>query len=124
MTPRPRRHLFHGRPQHPLPEFDGLRYADYSQPLFGLPSTFPWTPGPTLPTEPSLAVRLRPAAIHSSRVVHLVATVEGSSNFLRGGSQPRPTRATSDKPACHQERHPSASSGDGGSQVPRVPLIS
>ncbi|KAL3245318.1 hypothetical protein MRX96_047018 [Rhipicephalus microplus] len=49
---RPRRRLFHGRRQHPPPGFDGLTAAAFLQELFGLPSTFAWTPGPTLPTEP------------------------------------------------------------------------
>ncbi|KAL3183933.1 hypothetical protein MRX96_006257 [Rhipicephalus microplus] len=50
--PRPRRRSFHGRRQHPPPGFDGLMGIAYLEELFDLPSTFPWTPGPTLPTEP------------------------------------------------------------------------
>lgn len=50
--PQPPRRFFRGLPQQPLPGFDGLRCAAYAQQLLGLPSTFPWTPGPTLPTEP------------------------------------------------------------------------
>ncbi|KAL3238716.1 hypothetical protein MRX96_048050 [Rhipicephalus microplus] len=49
--PRLRRRSFHGRRQHTPPGFDRLKDAAYLQELFGLPSTFPWTPGPTLPTE-------------------------------------------------------------------------
>ncbi|KAL3221800.1 hypothetical protein MRX96_029116 [Rhipicephalus microplus] len=49
--PRPRKRLFHGRRQHPPPAFDGLMGAAYLQALFGLPSTFSWTQGPTLPME-------------------------------------------------------------------------
>ncbi|KAL3245316.1 hypothetical protein MRX96_047016 [Rhipicephalus microplus] len=49
---RPRRPLFHGRRQHPPPGFDELMGAAYLQEQFGLPSTFAWTPGPTLSTEP------------------------------------------------------------------------
>ncbi|KAL3222415.1 hypothetical protein MRX96_004882 [Rhipicephalus microplus] len=51
--PRPRRRLFHGRREQRPPGFDGLMGAAYLQELFGLPSTCPWTPGPTLPTEPA-----------------------------------------------------------------------
>ncbi|KAH7950695.1 hypothetical protein HPB51_028272 [Rhipicephalus microplus] len=50
--PRPWRRLFRGRRKRPPPMFDGLMSAAYLQELFGLPSTYPWTPGPTLPTEP------------------------------------------------------------------------
>ncbi|KAL3255386.1 hypothetical protein MRX96_017301 [Rhipicephalus microplus] len=50
--PPPPRHFFRGLPQQSLPGFDGLRCAAYAQQLLGLPSTFAWTPGPTLPTEP------------------------------------------------------------------------
>ncbi|KAL3245322.1 hypothetical protein MRX96_047022 [Rhipicephalus microplus] len=51
-SPRPRRRLFHGRRQHLPSGFDGLTAAAHLQELFGLPSMFPWTPGPTLPMEP------------------------------------------------------------------------
>ncbi|KAL3255395.1 hypothetical protein MRX96_017308 [Rhipicephalus microplus] len=50
--PRPRRRLFHGRPQHTLPGSNVLMCTAYAQQLFGFPFKFRWTPGPTLPTEP------------------------------------------------------------------------
>ncbi|KAH8019315.1 hypothetical protein HPB51_018827 [Rhipicephalus microplus] len=51
--PQPRRRFFHGRYPHPPPRFEGLMVAANVQQWLGLPSTFPWTAGPTLPTEPS-----------------------------------------------------------------------
>ncbi|KAH7971575.1 hypothetical protein HPB51_027082 [Rhipicephalus microplus] len=49
---RQRRPLFHGRRQHPPPGFDELTADAHLQELFGLPSMFAWTLGPTLPMEP------------------------------------------------------------------------
>ncbi|KAL3245320.1 hypothetical protein MRX96_047020 [Rhipicephalus microplus] len=49
--PRPRRRFFQSRLQHTLPGFDGLIGVAYLQEQFGFPSTFPWRPRPTLPTE-------------------------------------------------------------------------
>ncbi|KAL3248538.1 hypothetical protein MRX96_056432 [Rhipicephalus microplus] len=52
MAPRPRKHSFYGRRQHALlPGFYRLMGTAYLQELFGLPSKFPCTSGPTLRTE-------------------------------------------------------------------------
>ncbi|KAL3246298.1 hypothetical protein MRX96_057777 [Rhipicephalus microplus] len=67
MAPRPRKLLFHGRHQHPLPGFDGQRCAAYAQQLFGLPSTLPWTREPTLPTKP---LPVGPAISHEVALNH------------------------------------------------------
>ncbi|KAL1481172.1 hypothetical protein MTO96_034627 [Rhipicephalus appendiculatus] len=50
--PRPRRRLFYSSGQQQPEGFDDPMGAAYLQELLGLPSTYPWTPGPTLPTEP------------------------------------------------------------------------
>lgn len=48
----PRRRIFYSRGQFQPQGFDDPMGAAYLQELLGLPSTYPWTPGPTLPTEP------------------------------------------------------------------------